>query len=491
MTHRKRETQETAAARAGISERTGRRIERAAARGQQGPRPPRHWRTRTDPLEVVWDKVLVPLLEREAGLKPVTLLEHLEGEHPDVDWRPQRRTLERRVRRWRAEQGPARDVKFPQTHPPGGMGLSDFTDAADLGVHIGGRPFPHRLYHFTLSHSRWQHAEVVVGGESYVALAEGLQNALWALGGVPETHRTDSLSAAYRNLDAQTETDLTNRYEALCRDYGMTPTRNNRGEGHENGAVESAHGHLKRALAQALLLRGSPDFEDTEAYRRFVAELVGRRNARRREALAAEQPHLKPLPAQRSDDFEEAIVTVTSSSAFTLRRVFYTVPSQLIGHRLKVRLFDDRLECFLGREAVLTLPRGRADGASRRGHVVDYRHLIHALKRKPGALANLNYRDELLPGPAWRRAWDALVAGMDLRRACKTLVGLLALAHEQACERALGEALTACLDAGELPDLVALSARFEPSPMPPPGVTVSIPAASTYDHLLGSQGAWA
>lgn len=487
MTYRKQESQQTAAARAGISERTARRLDR----GQSGqPRPPRHWRTRQDPLDAVWTSELEPLLAAVPDLKPVTLLEQLERDHPEVEWHRHRRTLERRVRRWRAEQGPEQTVMFPQSHPPGRLGLSDFTDAGDLGVSIGGAPLAHRLYHFVLAYSRWQHAEVVLGGESYVALAEGLQNALWALGGVPEIHRSDSLSAAYRNLDAGTAEDLTVRYQELCRHYGMTPSRNNRGEGHENGAVESAHGHLKRALEQSLLLRGSRDFEDLAAYRRFVAELVGRRNARRREAVEAEAEHLRPLPARRTDDFEEVMVVVTSSSAFTLRRVFYTVPSRFIGHRLKVRLHDDRLECFLGAEQVLVLPRGRATGTGRRGHVVDYRHVIHSLKRKPMALANLSYRDALLPGETWRRTWDALVAEGDLRTACRTLVGLLALAHDRACERTLERALAEDLEAQRLPDLERLRERFEVRTAVPPDVVVQLPTAASYDSLLQQREAW-
>src|SRR3546814_7060433 len=84
--------------------------------------------------------------------------------------------MERRVRSWRALQGPDRDVIFRQVHEPGRMGLSDFTDMADLGVHIAGVGLDHRLYHFRLACSGFEHAHVILGGESYVALAEGLQN---------------------------------------------------------------------------------------------------------------------------------------------------------------------------------------------------------------------------------------------------------------------------------------------------------------------------
>ena len=135
-----------------------------------------------------------------------------------------------------------RDVIFRQEYPPGRMGLSDFTDMGGLGITIAGEPFDHRLYHFRLPFSGFEHAHVVLGGESFVALAEGLQNALWALGGVPEQHRSDSLSAAFRNLDRDAQEDLTRRYEELCAHYGMTPSRNNPGVAHENGSIESSHG---------------------------------------------------------------------------------------------------------------------------------------------------------------------------------------------------------------------------------------------------------
>ena len=228
----------------------------------------------------------------------------------------------------------------------------------DLGVSIAGAPLDHRLYHFRLAFSGWEHGHVVLGGESFVALAEGLQNALWALGKAPLQHRSDSLSAAFRNLDDDTRQDQTRRYEALCGHYNMEPTRNNRGVAHENGSIESPHGHLKQAIEDALLLRGSRDFDTLDAYRRFIDEIVGRRNARNAKRLDLERAALQPLPARRTTDYEETIVTVTSTSGFTLRKVFYSVPSRLIGHRLRVRLYDDRLECFLGATPLMTMRRG-------------------------------------------------------------------------------------------------------------------------------------
>ena len=217
-----------------------------------------------DPLGGLWESDILPLLVTRPGVRPVTVLDEMQRRHPDRDWDRLRRTLERRVRAWCAEHGAEREVIFRQDHPPGQQGLSDFTDMADLGIRIAGEPLAHRLYHFVLAYSAWEHAEVVLGGESYTALACGMQNALWSLGGAPAEHRSDSLSAAFRNLDQDAAEDQTRRYEALCAHYGMQPTRNNRGVAHENGAIESQHGHLKRVVAQALLLRGSTDFDSLE-----------------------------------------------------------------------------------------------------------------------------------------------------------------------------------------------------------------------------------
>jgi len=210
--HRNKLRQVAAAAKAGVSERSARRIEHAQRLPSQ--RPPRQWRTRQDPLAVVWDAEVLPLLEADPELNAVTLLEELQRRHPEQYSHSVLRTLQRRARQWRALHGAEREVYFAQEHPPGRLGLSDFTVADDLDVEIGGMRFTHRLYQFALAYSGWRYATVVVGGESFLALSRGLQSALWRLGGVPEEHRTDSLSAAFNNLAEEQE--LTRRYEALC-----------------------------------------------------------------------------------------------------------------------------------------------------------------------------------------------------------------------------------------------------------------------------------
>lgn len=480
MRLRQTEPPVTAAAKAGFSTATAYRIEqdRRLPSQKQGPRE----RRRPDPLAAVWDSEVVPLLKSVAGLRPIAIFDEIRRRHPEIG-AGIRRTLERRIRTWRALHGAEQDIIFRQEHPPGRLGLSDFTHMGDRGVSIAGVPLDHRLYHFRLAFSGWEHAQIVLGGESFVALAEGLQNALWALGRAPLQHRSDSLSAAFRNLDEDTRQDQTRRYAALCAHYGMEPTRNNRGLAHENGSIEGPHGHLKQAVEDALLLRGSRDFDSLDGYRRFLDEIVGRRNARLNKRLELERSALKPLPQRRTTDYEESVVTVTSTSGFVLRKVFYSVPSRLIGHRLRVRLYDDRLECFLGTTALMTLRRGRPHPSGKHGHIVDYRHVIHALRRKPMALLNLVYRDQLFPRRAYQRAFEALLAGNGEKQACRTTVGLLALAHERACEGELAAAIEAELDAGRLPDLDVLTRRFAPDPAAIPNITVELTPLHLYDEL--------
>ena len=470
-----------AAAKAGVSIATAYRIETDPRLPSQKTMP--RGRRRPDPLANVWDSEIVPMLEAAPGVRAVAIFEEISRRHLDLPTGV-RRTLERRVARWRALNGPSRDVMFRQEHPPGRMGLSDFTDMNGLSVTIAGVPLLHRIYHFRLAFSGFAHAHVVLGGESFVALAEGLQNALWALGGVPEQHRSDSLAAAFRNVDRDMQEDLTRRYEELCAHYGMAPTRNNPGVAHENGSIESPHGHLKKVLTDELLLRGSRDFADLPAYRRFVDEVLGRRNARNRKRIEIERGALKPLPERRTTDYEEARVLVTSNGGFLLRRVFYTVPSRLIGHHLNVHLYDDRLECFLGSTPIITLRRGRPPrDSNKHGHVVDYRHIIHALRKKPMALLNLVYRDQLFPRPAYKRAFEALLANESEKIACRTTVGLLALAYDRACEAELADAIEVALDAGEMLDLHRLRERFTPDHVAIPEVVVAVIPLSAYDEL--------
>ncbi|MCP1677293.1 hypothetical protein J2T57_004475, partial [Natronocella acetinitrilica] len=422
-------SQVVAAAKAGISERTARRLERGeVGRG----RHPRQWRTRVDPFANVWND-LTRQLERDPELQALTLLEWLQerypGEYPDNVLR----TLQRRVKGWRAQHGPDKEVMFPQLHGPGLRGLSDFTILKDVTVTLRGERLDHRLFHFRLAYSGWCHVRVVLGGESYAALAEGLTDALERLGGVPAEHRTDSLSAAFKNLDAQAQADITERYRALCGHYGMRASRNNPGRGHENGSIESPHGHLKRRIKQRLSLRGSADFDSLVAYRGFIEEVAASINRRNAKRVAAERAELKPLPCRRGVAYTELMVRVTSSSTIAIQRELYSVPARLIGERLRVHVYDDRLVLHHGGTEILRLFRARPSKGQGRRRCIDYRHVIAWLARKPRALAGLAFRDDLLPDGAWREIYQRLSERLDTAETCKRVVAGLSLAAEQDC----------------------------------------------------------
>jgi transposase InsO family protein len=470
-----------AAAKTGISRATAFQIEKDPRLPSQ--KKVQRERLRLDPLEDIFDKDVIPLLEASPGLRPIAIYEEVMRLHPTLH-PGVRRTLERRISSWKALYGPEKEVIFRQLHEPGRLGLSDFTDMASLGVTIERQPLAHRLFHFRLAWSGYEHGHVVLGGESYVALAEGLQNALWSLGGAPSNHRTDSLSAAFRNLEKDAREDLTKRYDQLCEHYGMTPTRNNRGVAHENGSIESSHGHLKRAIEDALLMRGSRDFDDLDAYRRFSDEIVGRVNARNAKRIDAERAALKALPPRRTTDYEEVPVRVASSGGFILRRVFYSVPSRLIGFSLRARLYDDRVEVYNGGTHLLTASRGRASAKGVRDHVVDYRHVILSLRKKPMALLGLVYRDQIFPRDAYRRMFDFMLETTSEKEACRTAVELLAMAHERCCEAEIADILEADLDQKTVPDIAALRDLFAPDPERLPKVEVRLASLSIYESLM-------
>ena len=475
-------SQVVAAAKAGVSERTARRIEHGE--GQRGAKS-RHWRTRHDPFEAVWHEVVEQLV-LQPSLQALTLLEWLQERYPEAYPDHLLRTLQRRVKDWRALHGPDKEVMFPQSHQPGQRALSDFTTLKDITITIGGVVLVHLLYHFRLAFSGWCHARVVLGGESFTALAEGVTASLQRLGGVPAEHRTDSLSAAYRNLDPSAQQDVTERYQALCEHYGMDASRNNRGRGHENGAIESPHGHLKRRMRQRLALRGSSDFDNVEAYQAFLNSVTASINKRNAERVRAEREHLAQLPFCAGVNYTEAIVRVTSSSTFALRRVLYSVPARLINERLRVHLYDDRLIIHHGSTQLMTLKRLRpgADGARVRN--IDYRHVIDWLVRKPRALAGLAFRDELLPDTNWRAIYQQLRCDLLIDEACKLVVSGLKLAANTDQSGPIGAWWLDALQAGTCPTLIELQERFQGRPRAIPQEQVVVQhALAGYDQLIG------
>lgn len=483
MSERKQgRTQEAAAAKASISERSARRIDRGDLTLQATPK--RHWRTRKDPLAEIWGSKLVPMLEANPGLLPMTLLEYLCDNYPGRYDDRILRTLQRRIKSWKVQHGPDKEVMFRQIKEPGRLGISDFTQLKNVAITLLGQTFPHLLFHYRLPFSGWCYVKVNCGGESFTALSTGLQNALWRSGGVPLEHRTDSLSAAFNNLAEKEE--LTHRYQDLCRHYGLQATRNNPGLSHENGAIESPHGHLKRRIEQALLLRGSADFTSLEEYQVFIDAVVSKMNRRCHSRFQEELSHLQDLPKRRTQDYAEHRVLISSSSTFALKRVTYTVPSRFIGERLYVQLYDERLELFHGHEPVLTLPRVYAV-KTQRGRRVDYRHVIDSLVNKPQAFRYSQLRDDLLPSPDYHKIWQHVDQTLPPHKACRYIVRLLHLAASRQCESALGRFVLNQIEKGELPSEWQCQQRFGVEARVVPLITGKQHALGEYDQLLGQE----
>ena len=474
-------TQETSAAKAGMSVRSAHRLEQNG----MAKKVQRHWKTRADPFASVWDSELVPLLEKEPKLTGLTLWEYLDERHPGTYPYELLRTLQRRVKHWRATQGPDNPVMFRQSVPPGRQGLSDFTHPR-ASVTIEGQPFSHLIYQYRLAYSGWRCGHVVRGGESYSALAEGLQNALHKCGGAPAEHRTDSLSAAYVNQSQKKQ--LTQSYEGLCLHYGMTGTTNNPGLGHENGAIETAHGSLKHRLDQAIKLRGSEDFASIAEYQALIDRCIERLNRYSVTRFKDEQKHLQPLPKYRFMAYSEVSAKVTTSSTIDVKRGLYTVPSRLIGETLRIHLYHDKLIGFVGQSQVIELVRVYPERAAERARRIDYRHVIHSLAAKPQAFRFSNFRDELFPDDHYRQLWQIVDQKLPAKDACKWIVAVLRIAADHQCETELGQTLFRQAQANKLPTLKMLQAQYLQKKDRPELHTKQHDIAG-YDELL--TGCWA
>ena len=391
--------QEIAAAKAGMDAKTARKYLRLGQLPTELPVVPRG-RMRPDPFAVVWEEVR-QLLQVNAGLEAKAVFEYFQRCYPGQFADGQVRTFQRRVKAWRATEGPSKEVFFAQRHLPGRLSASDFTHMEELGITIQGQSFPHLIYHLVLTYSNWE-AGTVCFSESFESLCEGLQNAVWELGKLPQRHRTDRLSTAVNNMTNPAE--FTDRYQALLRYYRLEGEKTQARQANENGDIEQRHFRFKRAVEQELLLRGSRDFGSVDDYKRFLKMLLERLNAGRRARLAEEMAVMKELPERRMESYKRERVKVDSGSLIYVDRNVYSVPSRLIGEQVEARLYLDRVDVWYGQRKVAEMPRLRG----RRKHRVDYRHIIDWLVRKPGAFANYRYRDELFPTSRFRMAFDVL-----------------------------------------------------------------------------------
>jgi Mu transposase-like protein len=476
-------TQPVAAAKAEISERSGRDIENGK---WQPKRKSRDYKTREDQFAEVWESDIIPLLR--SGIKRTTFLfEQLQKRYPGRFKRSAVRTLQRRIQTWQALHGPDKEVMFPQIHEPGQDSASDFTTLNKVVVTINHVPLDHKIYHFRLIFSGYNYAEPFKGkGESCTKLAEGFENAMYDLGGVPAYHRTDRLSAAFKNVSKALQEDQTASYEALMQHYDINPVRSNAGKANENGSVESSHNHLKNRIRDSLSLRGSTDFPSFVAYREFIKEVTREHNQRHAKNIDIERAYLRSLPEAKMGSYTEAVAVVSTTGTISIKNVTYTVPSRLIGERLHVRLYNERLECYLGTEHTITLQRNYPSSHGRRARNIDYRHVIGSLVKKPGAFWSCRYRDDLLPNEQYRYIWEHVGRTMSRHDASKLIIGLLHIAATEKCEESLATEVMMLIKEQKPLRLNELRNKFGTPKAIVPSILVSQHVLGAYNDFIPS-----
>lgn len=451
---------------------------------------PRDWRTRPDPFEEDWPDIEARLAATPE-LEAKTLFELLQEEHPDRYEEGQLRTLQRRVRQWRAARGPEREVVLAQQHRAGEAAQTDFTHATELGVTIGGQLFVHMLCVLVLPYSNWQWATVCLS-ESIAALRRGVQRAVFQLGRVPKYHQTDcSTAATHRIPDGQAEIFEDGKrpfnadYLALMRHLGMTPRTTEPGAKEQNGDVEAANGAVKRRLKQALLARGNPDFESEAAWQQFVDEVLRKANSRRGRRVGEDLAAMRELDVDKLPEYVEEKVKVSDWSTVRVKYCSYSVPSRLMGEWVKVRIYEERIEVYYGDKREPELACERLRGRNR--HRIDYRHVIWSLVRKPGGFARYVYRDEMFPSLVFREAYDAIQAE---RAGTKGDLEYLRILHLAAStmEADIATALTLLQMAGKpitfaaVQEMVGSTSRAEVPELVAPPVDLA-----AYDRLLEQQ----
>lgn len=437
------------------------------------------WRTREDPFSEVWEEVKAKL-ELNPGLEAKTFFEYLQRSYPGRFSDGQVRTLQRKVKRWRALEGPPKEVFFEQIHRPGELCQSDFTSMNDLGITLGRVPFDHMMYHFVLTYSDWEDG-VPCYSESFESLSFGLQKALWELGGVPKAHRTDRLTAAVQKPENPEE--FTRRYTALMQHYRLEGRKIQARKPHENGDIEQRHYRFKKAVDQALMLRGSRDFSSRQEYEAFLKKLFVQLNAGRKERLVEELKVLRRLPTHKLPACKQLEMKVSPGSTIRVSHNVYSVDSRLIGEQVKARLYHEHLEVWYAQKCVEHLPRLRGEGK----HHIQYRHIIDWLIRKPGAFENYRYREDMFPTSRFRMAYDGLKRQHTKQKAAKEYLRILELAAkegEMLVDDVLGSIIELSIPISSA-EVEMIVASWKRHPRSQTEVEVSDVDLREYDALLG------
>jgi len=360
----------------------------------------RNYRTRKDIFESIEDEIF-ELLESNPGLEAKTIFEYLQKNHPGKFQTGQLRTLQRKIKNWRVIEGPEKEVFFAQVYKPGDQCQSDFTCMNSLGIMIDHKKFKHKLYHFVLPYSNWETGSICYS-ESFESLSEGLQKALWQLGGTPTEHRTDRLSAAINNQC--NSKDFTYRYKSLLEHYKLKASKTNPYSGNENGDVEQSHFRFKKAIDQALMLRGSRNFETIEEYEIFLMQIMEQRNRNKSIRFQEELKKLQNLPETKLSSFKVLTARVSKFSTVRISHNVYSVPSRLIGENIKAYLYADKIKIYYGTSLVQEMKRLQGESNC----LFDYRHVISSLVKKPGGFEKYQYRDFMFPNIYFKVAYENL-----------------------------------------------------------------------------------
>ena len=479
--HSKHGNRGLAADKAGMGRKTARKYLRSGKLPSEMKmeKGERSYRTREDPFTADWETVR-GMLEDASTLEGKALFEWLMEQHPGRYQPGQVRSFQRKIKQWRATEGPDKEVFFAQAHRPGEAMQMDFTNCNALEVTICGELFEHLLCHCVLPYSNWEWA-TVSRSESLLAVRRGVQSSLFRLGKVPEFLQSDNLTAATHDLGGGAR-GFNEEYEAFVRHFGMTPRKTGIGKANQNGDVESSHNALKRRLKQHLILRGSRDFESVEAYETWMQEVLSKSNGLRTEKVKEELLAMRPLSVDRLREHKEETVRVSRESTIRVMHNTYSVPSRLRDEQVKVHVYEDRLKVYYGGVQQLEVERllGRFK------HRIDYRHIIWSLVQKPGAFPRYRYREELFPGLVFRQTYDALCE--HLGHGYKADLEYLRILHRAASvsEADVEAALELLLTEGEVPLADTVKGLVQPREAEVPEMAPYEADLGEYDVLLNT-----
>ncbi|CAN0358894.1 unnamed protein product [Scytosiphon promiscuus] len=465
--------QKIAAAKSGMSERSARKFLKTQSLPEELKKE-RHWRTRSDAFESVWSKI-ENMLVLSPRLTAKTILSHLISEYPEKFQMSNLRALQRQIQMWRSTCGPNKEVIFPQDIRPGRQSQSDYTHMNSLGITIAGKEFPHLLFHFMLPYSKWEDARVCFT-ETFDNLTAGYEQAVWKLGKQTPEHRTDNQSAVSTSIKGKRI--FTERWKEFIKYYGVVPTCNNPGIGHENGSVEKSHDLLKKAIDQELLIRGGRNFNSQTEYEQFIQTIIDGRNKARSDLIAEEIDLLEDLPSCKYSAPTLTLVRVSNASVVRIQGGIYSVPSRLIGCQLKACIYRSCIELYYGRRLVQTMPKL----VKGQNHAINYRHIIAQLIKKPGAFEDYKYRDCLFPRVIFRKTYDAYKKAFP-SNGHKIYLKILQLAALHG-ESIVAQILEKKLELGTNPSLEEITEQLTVKPEIWPDVKVDTVQLESYDALV-------